>query len=297
MSIIPSGMTRQIARQVLAAKQTSPRTFFIMGAVGVVGGTILASRATLRLNETLDGAHENIDKTKALVPVTEVDERSRQKAVALAYCDGAYRVAKLYAPAVLVTGASLAALTGSHVMLSRRNAALGAAYGAILKATDDYRDRVREEVGEEREGELYHAIEWQDVPGSDGKIQEPVGDPGKFSPYTRFFDPSNPNWTHDHATNRNFVECVQRFSNHALYSRGYVFLNDVMKDLGLPLSSEGQLVGWWLDPEGEGEGDNYIDFGVYEAVNASHRGDGAKQIMLDFNVDGVMYAKIDRPKA
>lgn len=291
MKFIPQGVTRTIGRQILTAKKHSPALFFGVGVVGVVGGTVLACRATLKLSDTLDTISKEVGNVKA----SRVDDKVEvekdveyQSSLAKVYLTGSFEIVKLYAPAVIVTGASIASLTGSHVILTRRNAALTAAYAALAKGFDEYRSRIREEIGEERELTLYHALEWQDVEGSEGKIQELVTDPGKWSPYVRFFDETSPNWQKQAEYNRHFVQCQQNYANHLLQARGHVFLNEVYDMLGLERSSEGQVVGWVID----GDGDNFLDFGIYEAVNADFLDNREPSIILDFNVDGIIYDKI-----
>ena len=48
-------------------------------------------------------------------------------------------------------GLSIAALTRSHNILTKRNAALTAAYGALEKGFSEYRARVVEKYGEEED--------------------------------------------------------------------------------------------------------------------------------------------------
>jgi len=67
-----------------------------------------------------------------------------------------------------------------------------------------------------------------------------------------------------------------------------VFLNEVYDMLGIERSSAGQVVGWLR----EGEGDGHIDFGMFEAVNRDFVNGWERSILLDFNVDGVIYDKI-----
>jgi hypothetical protein len=67
--------------------------------------------------------------------------------------------------------------------------------------------------------------------------------------------------------------------------------------LGLSHTSAGAVVGWVYDRNNE-HGDNYIDFGVFEHDSSplySNGRDGA--ILLDFNVDGVIYDLIDERNA
>ena len=58
--------------------------------------------------------------------------------------------------------------------------------------------------------------------------------------------------------------------------------------LGLERIQAGQVVGWVLDENG----DNFIDFGMFEAHNSRFLNGWERSIILDFNVDGVIYDKI-----
>ena len=82
--------------------------------------------------------------------------------------------------------------------------------------------------------------------------------------------------------------------NDKLRANGHVFLNEVYKELGFDDTKAGQVVGWIYDPENP-NGDNYIDFGIYDVYNCSKSEAERKtafvngyerSIILDFNVDG-----------
>ena len=92
MKLIPAGTTRSIGRLVLKSKKNSPHIFFALGVAGAVGSTVLACRATLKLEETLDEIQEDIDEIQEDVEdITEEaeqeemeeDERKRKQAVTL----------------------------------------------------------------------------------------------------------------------------------------------------------------------------------------------------------------------
>jgi hypothetical protein len=73
-------------------------------------------------------------------------------------------------------------------------------------------------------------------------------------------------------------------------------VNDVYDMLGIPRSQAGAVVGWVLSRNGTT--DDFISFGVFEDRSDKVRDfvngrEGA--ILLDFNVDGVIYDKIDHP--
>lgn len=111
-----------------------------------------------------------------------------------------------------------------------------------------------------------------------------------WSQYAKFFDEFSVNWTGSAEKNRMFLKCQQQYANDILKTRGHLFLNEVYDMLGIPRTSEGQLVGWVYG----GEHDNYVDFGIDDPnLNPENEGfvDGG-YILLDFNVDGSIIDRI-----
>lgn len=77
-------------------------------------------------------------------------------------------------------------------------------------------------------------------------------------------------------------------ANDRLHARGHLFLNEVYEALGLPHTQAGAVVGWVV-----GNGDNFVDFGLYTGEAARDFVNGREgSILLDFNVDGIVYDKI-----
>lgn len=295
MKFIPNSVSRSFGRKVLVAKQNSPHIFFGLGLAGIITSTVLACKATLKLEKIVDEINEDLEGVKTLktqIGLTTnghiYTEKEYFKDVSYVYTRSALKLTKLYGPAVLVGGVSVAALTGSHVQLTRRNAALTMTLAAVSKAFEDYRARVAEEIGAERELEIHRAITEKQAE-IDGKKQTvKITDPNGWSPYCRFFEESNPNWTKDPETNRVFIQCQQNYANHLLHARGHVFLNDVYDSLGMERSKAGSIVGWVVD----GDGDGYIDFGLFEVTSQRFINNQERSILLDFNVDGVVFDKI-----
>ena len=297
---IPASTVARFSRQFLKVKKNSPTIFFAAGVAGMVTSTVMACRATLKLSETMDEIQRDIDKVKAMDPVQVITpatnhETSTEAAVVnntktiYIYTHSGLKLVKLYAPAALIGIGSVGLLTGSHLQLMRRNAALMAAYAAVQKAYEDYRDRVREQIGESKELDIYHAAKTETVKDSDGKdVKVKVADPNRYSPYARFFDEYSTCWERDAERNRVFIQVQQNFFNHRLIAYGHVFLNEVYDHLGLERSRAGSVVGWLKD----GDGDGYIDFGLFEAYNSKFVNATEQSILLDFNVDGVIYDKI-----
>jgi hypothetical protein len=296
MKVVPYAVTRSIGNSILKTKSNSPHIFFAAGVAGIVGGTVLACRATLKLEDTLESINDDISAVKDLYESKKdidapgiYDETEHYKDLAYVYSKGASKLVRLYAPAVVVGVASVGALTGAHVQLTRRNAALTATVGMLSTAYEAYRDRVREELGTEREIDIYHAVDTTVVTNPDGaKEVVKVVDPNKLSDYSKFFDESCSAWEKDAEINRLKVQHEQNWFNEKLRARGHVFLNEVYDAFGMERTSAGSVVGWVLG----GDGDNYIDFGLFDAYSSRFVNGLERSILLDFNVDGVIFDKI-----
>lgn len=282
MKFVPNAVTVKMARQVLIAKKHSPRILFVVGVAGAVSSTVLACRATLKLEKALDDIGAEVADVKKDLAQTD----GYGKDLAFVYVKGAANIGQLYAPALIVGTLSIGALTGSHITLTRRNAGLTAAYAAVSQSYTDYRDRVREEVGTEKEYNLFQGVQIKEVEDADGKKAKlSMVDPNKMSAYARFFDEFSPRWQKNAEYNKIFLQAQQNYFNFTLQSRGHVFLNEVYDNLGIERTTPGAVVGWVL---GNG-GDDYIDFKMFETGNEAFVNGYERSILLDFNVDGPIY--------
>lgn len=282
---LPQGITKTFGRTALKLQKQSPHILFAAGVVGIIGTVVLASKATIKLPEVLDDAEAEIADVKS-----DLKHRKGQyqKDLAYVYSKNTMAIAKLYAPSVALGAVSIGFLTGSHVQLTKRNAAVTAAYAAVSKAYDNYRERVKKEYGEDKELELYHAMTTEKVMIENKSQTITSTNPNKYSPYARIFDEGSIQYTKNAEINKLFVLAQQNYLNDLLHARGHVFLNEAYDALGLERSSAGAVVGWVLDEQG----DNYIDFGVYRDQSARFVNGLERNIILDFNVDGVIFDKI-----
>lgn len=283
MKLVPNEATRAIARTVLLAKKSSPRTLFVAGIVGVGVSTVLACKATLNLEEVLDD-HERETKLVANAKDT-YSNGDYAKDVAQVYARTGGKIIRLYAPSIIIGSASIGALTGSHVTLTRRNAAVTAAYATLNKGFDEYRDRVKKELGEDKEFDLRHGIDKITDPDSKSNklIRHIDGEAPLKSPYARFFDEGSKEWQKEPAYNQMFLRAQETYANLMLNSRGHLFLSEVYDMLGLERTPASIVVGWVKG----NEGDDYVDFG-FRDDNLFISG-FEPRILLDFNVDGVVY--------
>lgn len=290
-------VSRTFGRQVLKGQKASPTILFAVGITGVVATAVLASRATLKLYDVLDEAQHD------LAVIAEVEHNRDEYTVEdarkdriIVHVQAGMKIARLYAPALAVGLISVAALTGSHVILNRRNVALTAAYATIEKGFREYRQRVAAEFGEDKERELRYDLQTREIveETENGPVVKTVKDvvgKGGRSIYARCFEKGmSDNWDPRPHHNQMFIQCQENWANQMLQARGHLFLNEVYDMLGLERTPAGQVVGWV-----RGHGDDYVTFGVLEnnKENAARflRGD-EQSVWLDFNVDGVVYDKI-----
>ena len=279
----------------------SPEILAGVGVVGVVASTVMACKATMKLNDILEESKETRDKIKEVESNPRYEEQysheDAKKDLTINYTQTAMKIAKLYAPAVILGSASLGCLLASNDILRKRNAALSAAYMTVDKSFKEYRQRVVDRFGEEVEKEIRYNIKAEEVTstvvtedGSETTVTETVKtmDPNLYSDYAKFFDEASPYWQKDPEYNLMFLKSQQQYATDLLRARGRLFLNEVYDMLGIEKTKAGQIVGWVYNPENP-IGDNFVDFGIFdmskERVRAFVNG-YEPNILLDFNVDG-----------
>lgn len=279
--------TRIIGRTSLVLSKHAPTILTVAGTAGFVGTTVLASKATIKLEETV------AEEASLLVKVHEAQEEGKlsDKDAAhdkvVLYTRMATKLGKLYAPALILGAASIAALATGHGIMLKRNASLAAAYAAVDQAFKSYKKKVEAKFGKDA------VLEAISVPTEelvvDGETTESVLKYGDTSPYGVIFDETNHNWSADEDLSALHLKCQQQYANDILQTRGHIFLNEVYKMLGFPHTPAGAITGWV-----KGNGDNFVDFNIHDGLFEGEDANGrlVTKWALDFNVDGVMYDKI-----
>lgn len=297
VATISQTATRAFGKGVFLVKKYSPEILISVGVVGVVSSAVLASKATLRLEDVVDNTKSNLEKAHDLHVQERADytDQDYQKDVISIYTKSVIDIVKLYGPPITLGLASIACIIGAHGIMKQRNVALIGAYKAMETSFSKYRESVKEVLGEEKERDIRLGFREEVEEDEEGNARtvthvDGVG-PHGYSQYARFFDESSPNWSRDAGYNLMFLRAAQNHANDLLHARGYVFLNEIYTHLGIPMSQEGQLVGWTR----KGNGDGYVDFGIYDFESDDRRAfvNGLERsILLDFNVDGFIQDRI-----
>ena len=283
-------------------KKASPEIMVVAGVVGVVTSTVMACKATTKVNDILEETRKQVDDVhnvldSDIITEEEYNNDDAKKDLAIIYTQTGVKLIKLYAPSVIVGALSITGILASHKILKKRNVALTAAYATIDRSFKEYRGRVVERFGKELDRELRYNIKAQEIEektvDKDGnetieKKTVSVVDPNMYSDYARIFDNGSMGWTKDPEYNLMFLKLQQNQANDRLRAQGYLFLNDVYDMLGIPRTKAGQIVGWIYDKENP-VGDNFVDFGIYDIYNekaCDFVNGRERSIVLDFNVDG-----------
>ena len=301
---ITTVLTNKASRSVLVAKKFSPEILVGVGIVGLIGSTVMAFNATLKVDAVLAVAKEKkdkIDKASATMNHDAYTEKDRQKDLVITYVQTGADFVKLYGPAVLLGSVSIACILGSYNIMRKRNIAVVAAYKVLKDGFDKYRERVVEDLGVDKDLEYRHGTKMETVEevisdpetGKKKKLKKlvPTYDSNHVSQYARFFDESCAEWSKTPEYNLLFLKTKQNYANDLLHSRGHLFLNEVYTELGIKHTQEGSVVGWVLSEDS----DNFVDFGIFDVRRKAARdfvNGEERSILLDFNVDGVIWDKI-----
>ena len=296
MNNIVKSASNALSKTKFQFQKHQPEIMVVGGVIGGVVAAVMACKATTKASEVLAESKDRLDQINTVANDADVtdevySEEDHKKDLAIVYTQTAVNLVKVYAPAVILGGLSIASILGGHNILQKRNMALAAAYATLNTTFKDYRDRVVDRFGKDVEYQIRHNLKAEEITekvedpetGKKTKVKKTVltrGDDEHERGYARLFDAACDNWNNDANLNRSFLSGMQSYFNDKLQAVGYVFLSDVYKQLGYRITQESRVVGWTLD----GDGDGYIDFG-FDQDDMFMNGYN-KDVWIDPNVDG-----------
>lgn len=286
-------------------KKHSPEILVVTGVVGIVASTVMACKATTKVNEIVDESKDTINKIhdalenhKHTADGEEYTQEIANKDLAIVYAQTGLKFAKLYGPAVAVGIASIACMVGSNQILRKRNVALAAAFATVDQSFKEYRGRLIDRFGKDLDRELRFNIKAKEV---EERIVDEDGNETVVTKTVEVVDPNvahdiysivwcegNTGWTRNAEYNKVFLIQQQNAANDRLRMNHILTLNEVYDMLGAPRTKYGQLAGW-VYTEDETAGDNFVDFGLFNPKNPGARdfiNMNEKSVVLDFNCIG-----------
>ncbi|MBP5596314.1 MAG: hypothetical protein J6Y02_13085 [Pseudobutyrivibrio sp.] len=245
--------------------KNAPKILLGIGITSMVGGTVVACKQTLKVEEILDDHQNSVEEIHSVrneALEAEEDfytEKDMKKDLCKTYIRTTGRIMKVYSVPVALIGGGIISVVSSHNILNTRYLTALAAYDALGKKFAEYRKRVIEDFGPEAD-ELYRygiekheeIVETTNKKGNVKKKLETTYKPRPegLSEFAVIFGPdysSNAIRPHDYAgdgysrntiqaiRNKNveFLLNVQAQCNEKLRREGHLFLNDVYRMLGM----------------------------------------------------------------
>ena len=301
MKINTKTLRKSFKKAQLTVRKHSPEILMVAGVIGTVAGAVMACKETLELGDVLDECkQEKMELEEQYAMCEEYSEDALKKDQVKLTIKQAVKIVKLYAPSVIMEVTSIGVIFASNDIMRKRNACMAAAYATLNSMYKRYRQNVIESYGEEVDKDMRFGVKHEkvteiDEDGNKVKIDARIVDLDNtalaISDYSRFFQMGCKGFDASSGRyNLLYLKGIQAMFNNKLIADGYVMLNDVYRELGFDTIPEGWSIGWVYD-EANPIGDNYIDFGLYEARNKNQRAvnDWEPVILMDFNVDGNLY--------
>lgn len=296
-------ITTAFCTGVARISKHAPTILSITASAGVIATGYLAWKAGTRF-EDVEG--RDWDRRKEClrnadtIPDEDVPKIERKNRI-LFILD----TVRTVAPAAIVGAATITMIYFSNSISKKRLAAMGAAYATLQTAFDGYKRTMVEALGKESVDKILKpklpnvGKSAEEILSSDNKsdaanVSDAVVNSLKaLSPYARIIaEESSTCWDPNEDYTSQNLAAVQLWANRRLERKGHLFLNEVFDQLGLSRTREGAVVGWLKN----GEGDNYVSFGDFDASIYRVPSDDYTRVdsnfIVDFNVDGVIWDKI-----
>lgn len=220
-------VTRAIGTSVAKLKRASPTIFSAVSIAGVFVTSALSAKGALDLSKKDDRSAPPITRAKCFVTC--------------------------FAPAVLTGAATSACIICSDRLNKKTQASLLSAYAVLRKSYEEYKEAVKEELGEEAELSVRKNISKKSLQKDQPETPEWIDSSGAVLFYDEFSD------RYFYRTMLEVLDAEYQL-NRKFTLFGYASLNDFYNLLGLKETEFGEAVGWSVYLGSTDYGYQWIDF-------------------------------------
>lgn len=221
---------RIIAQTIKLLSDNAPTILTAMGVTGTVATAYLTGRASVKAHEIISEYEEQIKEGQRanLIPDFSLKEKIQV-------------TWKEFIPAVGVGALTVTCIIGVNRIGMRRTAALAAAYSLTEKAFDEYKDKVKERMGESKEQRLRDDIAQDQV------------DRKPLSKNEIILTGNGDVLCYDSITGRYFLSQMETLRramndvNHQVLTQGYATLYNFFELVNLSSTPYSHEVGWNMD--------------------------------------------------
>lgn len=289
MNKVIKAVVNTVKKVEFKAKKKAPTILIVSGSIGAVAGVVMACVETHKGFSDISEEHK--EKVKEIHEKAEEAKESEEKysegrALACQYVKTSGKYALLYLPSAIVEILSLTAMVGSNAILRKRATVALGAYVSLKTQFDTLQSRLKETLTPEQYDEIVNGVVTEEVTktitdenGNDvdvtEKMQKLVNTPV-----------SNSYIIDNKAYPGEDIEGIMfSVKAHLVYANQFItvsepyrmFLNDVLKELRIPTSKEGQISGWIADKNNTSAYYRPIDFEIRKIEI-----DGYDRVMVTF---------------
>lgn len=210
--------------------ENSPAILTGMAVAGTITTAVFAGRGSIQADRHMTKVYDEMEKAEDHSPVTKKDVLKETW--------------KFYIPAAIMGASTIACIIAAHSVHTRRNAAVMAAYSLTETAFSEYKDKILEEIGEEKEQKIREAVGVDHIK----KNQPPANDSSLM-----IVDGEAKTLFRDAMSGRYFksdMETVRRAVNdinERCIGHNYASLNEFYSLLDLEHTILGDELGWMAD--------------------------------------------------
>ena len=205
-------------------QDNSPSILTAIGVVGTISTAYLTGKASFKAVRVLDVAARDLERRND-------PPLSRREEVEVVW--------KFYIPAIGTGAMTIACIVCANRIGNRRAAAMAAAYSLSEKAFAEYKEKVVEKIGENKERAVRDELA-QDRVNRTPKTEVIISGGGEVLCYDeysgRYFESSMEE-----------IKKAQNDTNYRIINDGFASLGDFYERLGLPSTKYSEEVGWNTD--------------------------------------------------
>lgn len=204
-------------------RKHSPEILTAIGITGMAVSMIFAVSATPKALQCIEDAKNERD----------TDELTKTEIAKATW--------KCYVPAAVTFAASTACIIGASKINFERNAALATAYTLSETAMMEYKKKVVEEIGKEKENDIQTKVVSDKTGTSPSVINQ------------MFLSGGSDVMCFDELTNSYFLTTVDKLDkavnelNRRMRDENYITLNDFYYEVGIEPNGLGEMLGWNID--------------------------------------------------
>ena len=230
---------------------------FAAGTLMVVAGTVMVIRKAEEAVEVKGEMERQIRNIELKDEYEDWDSNHQRTQACLKMARetvGGYL--KAYGPGLAVEVGGLALMGISHATDRKEIATVSAALASTAMEFANYRKRVREELGDEKDEEFLMGKPV--VEEKDGKV---TVSPETMPSHSYLFSTdTNTNCSGESMMDIDFLENHERWLNIRLQKEGILWENDIARDIGFKANPDAD--GWGITAVDDDGNTNYISFGL-----------------------------------